>query len=158
MKVKVINRSEVACTRERAEDVQQVHRNLDPQLHPFDKAKEYTRAVNAAKLERIFAKPFIAALEHSEAVYSLARNPRRLNCILTGCGDGVVNLWDVAERRCNTEQCWPSTQQRCSCWHGGSVFRTAWSDVRSDCCAWHCTVCISATCNHGTLENLHTLC
>ena len=96
----MINRDERQHTRQRAEDVQPVQRNLDPQLHPFDKAKEYTRAVNAAKLERVFAKPFVAALEHAEAVYCLARNPRRINCMLSGCGDGVVNLWDVAERRC----------------------------------------------------------
>ena len=100
MKVKVINRSEASVTRERAEDVRQVHRNLDPVLHPFDKAKEYTRALNAAKLERVFAKPFVAALEHAEAVYSLARNPQRLNCALAGCGDGVIALWDIPERRC----------------------------------------------------------
>jgi DDB1- and CUL4-associated factor 13 len=100
MKVKIINRNEASFTRERAEDVQQVHRNLDPQLHHFDKAKEYTRAVNAAKLERVFAKPFVASLEHDEAVYSLARNPCRLNCVLGGCGDGVIKLWDVPERRC----------------------------------------------------------
>lgn len=100
MKVKVINRNEAAFTRERAEDVQKVHRNLDPQLHPFDKAKEYTRAVNAAKTERMFAKPFISALEHGEAIYSLARNPARLNCMLAGCGDGLIYLWDIPERRC----------------------------------------------------------
>lgn len=99
MKVKVLNRCEKSLTRERAEDIQQVHRNLDPALHPFDKAKEYKRAVNAAKLERVFAKPFIAALEHDEAIYSIAKNPRRLNCILAGCGNGFINLWDVPGRR-----------------------------------------------------------
>lgn len=100
MKVKVINRTESAVTRERSEDVMQVHRNLDPTLHPFERAREYTRAVNAAKLERMFAKPFIAALPHDEAVYCLARNPVRLNCVLAGCGDGVVRLWDIPDRRC----------------------------------------------------------
>ncbi len=34
-------------------------RNLDPLMHPFSRARERTRALNAAKLERIFAKPFI---------------------------------------------------------------------------------------------------
>ena len=100
MKVKVINRNETDFTRERAEDVQKVHRNLDPALHAFEKAKEYTRAVNAAKMERMFAKPFVAALEHAEAIYSMARNPARLNCILAGCGDGIIQLWDIPERRC----------------------------------------------------------
>jgi DDB1- and CUL4-associated factor 13 len=100
MKVKVINRVPSAVTKERSEDVKQIHRNLDPQLHPFDQAREYTRALNAAKLERVFAKPFVAALPHDEAVYCLARNPQRLNCVLAGCGDGVIKLWDIPERRC----------------------------------------------------------
>jgi len=107
MKVKTINRSDQAVTKERAEDVQKVHRNLDPALHPFDKAKEYTRALNAAKTERMFAKPFVAALPHNEAVYSLAKNPRRLNCMLAGCGDGLIRLWDIPERRCALRVPWP---------------------------------------------------
>lgn len=100
MKVKAINRNEAACTRERAEDVVKVHRNLDPTLHPFEKAKEYTRALNAAKLDRLFARPFLAALEHEDGVTCLARNPRRLNCLLSGAADGEVRLWDVPARRC----------------------------------------------------------
>ncbi len=52
MKVKAINRSETECARERRQDLQKVHKNLDPALHPFEKAVEYTRALNAAKLDR----------------------------------------------------------------------------------------------------------
>jgi WD repeat and SOF domain-containing protein 1 len=47
MRVKAINRSEEAFTRERSGDIHKVQRNLDPTLHPFEKAKEYTRALNA---------------------------------------------------------------------------------------------------------------
>ncbi|EFN52020.1 hypothetical protein CHLNCDRAFT_139585 [Chlorella variabilis] len=100
MKVKAINRSEEGCTRERAQDVQKVHRNLDPALHPFEKAKEYTRALNAAKLDRVFAKPFLAALPHDDGITCLARNPRRLNSLLSGAADGDVRLWDIPARRC----------------------------------------------------------
>lgn len=100
MKVKTINRSEEECTRSRAQDVQKVHRNLDPALHPFEKAKEYTRALNAAKMDRVFAKPFIAALTHDDGITCLARNPRRLNCLLSGSADGDIRLWDVPARRC----------------------------------------------------------
>ena len=52
MKVKSINRTEASSSRERPQDVVKVHRNLDPALHPFEKAIEYTRALNAVKLER----------------------------------------------------------------------------------------------------------
>jgi WD repeat and SOF domain-containing protein 1 len=47
MKVKTINRSEQAYTRERQADVLKVHRNLDPTLHPMEQAVEYTRALKA---------------------------------------------------------------------------------------------------------------
>ncbi len=52
MRVKAINRSEVEFARERRQDLQKVHKNLDPSLHPHEKAVEYTRALNAAKLDR----------------------------------------------------------------------------------------------------------
>ena len=52
MKVKAINRSATESLRERSQDLQKVHRNLDPSLHPFEKAVEYTRALNAVKLDR----------------------------------------------------------------------------------------------------------
>lgn len=52
MRVKAINRSEAEFARERRQDLQKVHKNLDPSLHPHEKAVEYTRALNAAKLDR----------------------------------------------------------------------------------------------------------
>jgi WD repeat and SOF domain-containing protein 1 len=53
MKVKTISRTEEDCTRERSQDLLKVHRNLDPQLHQMQRAHEYVRAVNAAKLDRV---------------------------------------------------------------------------------------------------------
>lgn len=51
-------------------------------------------------MDRMFAKPFIAALTHDDGITCLARNPRRLNCLLSGSADGDVRLWDVAAKRC----------------------------------------------------------
>lgn len=48
----------------------------------------------------MFAKPFLAALTHDDGVTCLARNPRRLNSLLSGSADGDVRLWDVPARRC----------------------------------------------------------
>lgn len=100
MKVKTINRSEEEFTRERASDLQKVHRNYDPSLHQFQRAHEYTRALNAAKLDRVFAKPFIAALTHDDGLTCLARNPRSLNSLVAGSADGDIRIWDVAMKRC----------------------------------------------------------
>lgn len=100
MKVKAINRREEDYTRERSQDLQKVHRNYDPNLHQFEKAHEYNRALNAAKLDRVFAKPFIAALTHEDGITTLARNPRILNSLLAGSADGLVKIWDIPRRRC----------------------------------------------------------
>jgi len=37
----------------------QVFRNLNKVIHPFEKAREYTRALQAAKLDKVFAKPLV---------------------------------------------------------------------------------------------------
>jgi WD repeat and SOF domain-containing protein 1 len=63
------------------------------------KAHEYTRALNAAKLERIFAKPFISALNHSDGITCLARNPKALNSLLSGTADGGIRIWDIPAQR-----------------------------------------------------------
>lgn len=100
MKVKVISRSEDEFTRERRQDLQKVFKNLDPSLHPLERAHEYTRALNAVKLDKVFAKPFMGALNgHMDAVSAMAKNPQRLNCLFSGSMDGEIRLWDVAYRR-----------------------------------------------------------
>ncbi|KAF2455292.1 WD40-repeat-containing domain protein [Lineolata rhizophorae] len=76
-------------------------RNLDPALHPFERAREYTRALNATKLDRVFAAPFVAQLGggHVDGVYSLAKDPTALSRLASGAGDGVVKVWDLPARK-----------------------------------------------------------
>ena len=58
-------------------------------MHPFARARERTRALNAAKMDRLFAKPFTAALEgHVDAVEVLARQPGSLKVVASGSWDG----------------------------------------------------------------------
>lgn len=61
MRIKVLSRDEKQYTRERPNDLQRVQRNAAPELHPFERAREYKRALNAVKLDRVFAKPFLGA-------------------------------------------------------------------------------------------------
>jgi WD repeat and SOF domain-containing protein 1 len=73
----------------RAGDPTPVSRNLDPLAHPFAKARERTRALNAAKMERMFAKPFLASLEgHIDGVNSVIRHPGTLSVIASASADG----------------------------------------------------------------------
>nr|ACU18411.1 unknown [Glycine max] len=100
MKVKVISRSVDEFTRERSQDLQRVFRNYDPSLRPQEKAVEYVRAVNAVKLDKIFARPFIGALDgHVDAVSCMTRNPSQLKGIFFSSMDGDIRLWDLAARR-----------------------------------------------------------
>jgi WD repeat and SOF domain-containing protein 1 len=79
VKVKTICRAREALGKDSTQDCPKLSKNTDSILHPFAKAREYTRAVNAAKLERIFAKPFVSALDgHTDSVMSLSRSDKHL--------------------------------------------------------------------------------
>ncbi|KAJ7948356.1 DDB1- and CUL4-associated factor 13 [Quillaja saponaria] len=100
MKVKAISRSTDEFTRERSQDLQRVFRNFDPSIRPQEKAVEYVRALNAAKLDKIFARPFVGAMDgHIDSVSCMAKNPNHLKGIFSGSMDGDIRLWDIASRR-----------------------------------------------------------
>lgn len=63
MKVKVLNRNQNDYIRQRTGDLPKLSRNLDPALHPYAAQREYQQALNAVKLERVFAKPFVGSLD-----------------------------------------------------------------------------------------------
>jgi WD repeat and SOF domain-containing protein 1 len=58
-------------------------------MHPFSRARERNRALNAAKMDRLFAKPFVGALEgHIDAVEVLCKKPGSLSAVASGSWDG----------------------------------------------------------------------
>jgi DDB1- and CUL4-associated factor 13 len=98
MKIKVLN-SAAAVARDSKQDVARVRKNADPKLHPFERAREYVRAVRAVKLDRMFAKPFIGALSgHSDGVYCSSTNPKSLVSFVSGAADGECIVWDLATK------------------------------------------------------------
>ncbi|KAI1846575.1 hypothetical protein JX265_010694 [Neoarthrinium moseri] len=107
MKIKALSRS-VQAYAPPGSNVPKQPRNLDPALHPFERAREYTRAVTASKMERMFAQPFIAQLGdgHVDGVYSLAKDPNSLERFASGSGDGVVKVWDLTSR----DEIWHTTK------------------------------------------------
>jgi DDB1- and CUL4-associated factor 13 len=98
-KIKALSRS-TESAQAPGSSVSRQPRNLDPALHPFERAREYTRALNAVKLQRMFAAPFIAQLGrgHVEGVYTLAKDPESLTRLASGSGDGVLKVWDLPSR------------------------------------------------------------
>lgn len=100
MKIKTISRSSDDYVPVKSTQESQMPRNLNPALHPFERAREYTKALNATKLERVFAKPFVGQLGygHRDGVYVIAKNYNVLNKLATGSGDGVVKYWNMSTR------------------------------------------------------------
>lgn len=100
MKIKTISRSADDYVPVRNTQESSLPRNLDPALHPFERAREYTSALNATKLERMFAQPFIGQLGdgHRDGIYSIAKNFDSINQVATGSGDGVIKYWDLTSR------------------------------------------------------------
>ena len=101
VKVKVLKRNPADYVRETKDDIHKVSRNYDPAAHPFEEAREYQRALNAVKLDRVFAKPFLGNLSgHRDGVSSLCLHPSRLSLMASTSCDGEVRLWDLATRKC----------------------------------------------------------
>ncbi|KAI6228248.1 DDB1- and CUL4-associated factor 13 [Aphelenchoides besseyi] len=103
LKVKVISRNPDDYQRETKHDIFKAPRNFNSTEDPFRHQVEYTRALNAAKLERVFAKPFLCALDgHNDGVHVLTKHPSRLSTILSGALDGQVKVWTLSNRKCLT--------------------------------------------------------
>ncbi|EPY37897.1 WD repeat and SOF domain-containing protein 1, partial [Angomonas deanei] len=99
VKVNPISRSELEWTKDRSSEVPRANRNYDPKFNPMAKQVEFTRAVKAAKLDRMFAKPFIAALPgHQDTIQSIAVDYTSLSSVVTGSMDGGLIMWDVMRK------------------------------------------------------------
>eukprot|EP00934_Nitzschia_sp_Nitz4_P005311 Nitzschia sp. Nitz4//scaffold321_size20361//6320//7717//NITZ4_008683-RA/size20361-processed-gene-0.30-mRNA-1//1//CDS//3329547775//5301//frame0 len=102
MKVKALSRSQASTERECSGDLRKRSRNLDPVYHPMQRAREYTRAVTSAKMDRMFAKPLVGNLGngHGDAVYHTCISRSSLLPLLSGAADGTIHLWDLPTRTC----------------------------------------------------------
>lgn len=103
-KVRILSRNIDNYIRDSKHDIHKVHRDYTPEAHPFEEAREYVRALNATKLERSFAKPFLFDLKgNSDAVNILQNNKNRLNSVFSGSYDGVIKEWNLSTQSPNFE-------------------------------------------------------
>lgn len=66
----------------------------------MEPAREYVRALNATKLDRVFAKPFVGNLDgHKEGVSCFAKHPTSLSALCSGAYDGEIRIWDLPTRK-----------------------------------------------------------
>ena len=103
MKIKVLCRNPRDYIRETRSDIHKMPRNLDPAMHPLESSREYVRALNATKLDKVFAKPFIGALSgHTDGIYCMCKHPRKISIILSGSCDGELKVWNLSLKECIT--------------------------------------------------------
>uniref|UniRef100_A0A0K0G1P7 DDB1- and CUL4-associated factor 13 (inferred by orthology to a human protein) n=1 Tax=Strongyloides venezuelensis TaxID=75913 RepID=A0A0K0G1P7_STRVS len=100
-RIKIISRNPDDYQRESTSNIFKVTRNFNAAKDTFQSAIEYTRALNATKLDRVFAKPFVGALEgHNEAVTCITKHPNYLGYVVSGARDGEFKLWHVSTLKC----------------------------------------------------------
>lgn len=57
--------------------------------------------MNATKLERVFAKPFLGSLDgHRDGISCFSNHPHKLSELTSGAYDGEIRIWDLATRNC----------------------------------------------------------
>jgi len=103
MKVKVLKRNAADFVRETKHDIHKVHRNYSQVEHPFEAEREYQRALNAVKLDKVFAKPFIGSLDgHRDSISCVSKHPAALASICSAAADGQIKIWQLANRTCTS--------------------------------------------------------
>lgn len=100
MKIKTLTQRDASAAAVATRDeLARLRRNVEPSAHPLERAREYARAVVGAKMGRLFAAPFVAALTgHSDGVTALSVSPRSTVALVSGAADGEVAVWDLASR------------------------------------------------------------
>jgi WD repeat and SOF domain-containing protein 1 len=101
MKVKMLSRNPDDYIRDTKTEYHKLQRNYDPSIHPFEEQREYVRALNATKMERIFAKPFLGDLNaHGDGISCMAKHPSQLSTLLSGSYDGEICIWNLPTQSC----------------------------------------------------------
>jgi len=100
VKIKAICRNSNDYQRKTNTEIQKVFRNTNPKLHPFQKAREYVRALNAVKLDKVFSKPFLFSLNQpTDCIKVMAKNHKSLGEFASGGFDGQLIIWDLPTRK-----------------------------------------------------------
>ena len=100
VKIKTICRDSNDYQRKTNTEIVKVYRNTNPKLHPFQKAREYIRALNAVKLDKVFSKPFLFSLNQpTDCIRVMSKNHRNLGEFASGGFDGQLIIWDLPSRK-----------------------------------------------------------
>lgn len=95
----MISRDTAEFTRDSSLAEHKVYVNPDPKLHKFEKPRELVRALNAVKIQKIHAKPFVADLTgHVDTPQVFSLHPSSMRYLVSASCDGEIRVWDVANR------------------------------------------------------------
>ncbi|KAI5170443.1 DDB1- and CUL4-associated factor 13 [Pancytospora epiphaga] len=98
MKIDTIYHSVSERRKERKGDCPVKKYSKNPVHHPFILEREYVRALNATKVDRLLAKPFVASLcGNTEGITHLIKSPD-YPFFATASYDSQVTLWDMNSR------------------------------------------------------------
>lgn len=99
MKIESIYHSKESRRKECKGDQKEKKFSKDPVHHPMLLEREYIRALNSTKIERLLAKPFVTALSyHREGINKLYKEPNN-NIFMSSSYDNKVILWDLYSKK-----------------------------------------------------------
>ena len=100
--IRPISRNVSDYTRSGPTDLYKKFSNLNPKIHPFDRAREYVRALNTTKLDRVFARPYLHSYDlHIDTVNSITTIPNDINNIISVDASGNIIGYNIALKKCN---------------------------------------------------------
>ena len=100
VKLKAICRDSNDYKRRTNTEIEKVYRNTNPKLHLFQKAREYIRALNSVKLDKLFSKPFLFSLSQpTDCIKVMCKNSKNLGEFASGGFDGQLIIWNLPRRK-----------------------------------------------------------
>ncbi|SBS80216.1 protein SOF1, putative [Plasmodium ovale] len=75
-------------------------RSFDKKIHLFQREIEYKRALNATKIDKIFAKPLVKCLDgHDDSVRCICVSTTDLTDLYSGSCNGFINIWNILDKK-----------------------------------------------------------
>ena len=100
MKVKTISRDNEEFTRSITTAPTKQFFTKDATIHRYEKPREYIRSLNAAKTQKIYAKPFVLALDgHVDTPISMCLHPESIVNLVSGSAIGELKIWDIGKQK-----------------------------------------------------------
>ena len=100
VRLEVIQRTQKDTERRTKMDLHRIQSNTLPENHPFQKAREFQRALIAAKTDKIFAQPFVGDLSgHSDGISAFCKSTKHISNVASGSWDGEIRFWDLVSKQ-----------------------------------------------------------